>query len=217
MVTFYLATLFPKIFDGVLSQSMLHKARKLGLVDIKVIDIRDFGLGKRHQVDDTPYGGGDGMLLMIEPLFNLIKSVKEKSSNQISVLLPSPRGKSYLQSDALRLSKSTNDYLIICPRYEGYDDRLIRYVDETFSIGNYVLTGGEIPAMIMVDSITRLIPGVLGGETSAEIESFADDKTREFPQYTRPEKFDGQSVPKVLLTGNHKQIEVWRHSMMLKD
>ena len=209
--------MFPKIFDGVLSQSMLHKARKLGLVDIKVIDIRDFGLGKRHQVDDTPYGGGDGMLLMIEPLFNLIKSVKEKSSNQISVLLPSPRGKSYLQSDALRLSKSTNDYLIICPRYEGYDDRLIRYIDETFSIGNYVLTGGEIPAMIMVDSITRLIPGVLGGETSAEIESFADDKTREFPQYTRPEKFDRQSVPKVLLTGNHKQIEVWRHSMMLKD
>ncbi len=200
-----------------LDQSMLHKARDLNIIDVQIIDIRDFGLGKRRQVDDTPYGGGDGMLLMIEPLYNLINSVKEKTTNEVKILLPSPRGKNYVQSDAIRLSQANCDFLIICPRYEGYDERLTKYVDEVFSVGNYVLTGGEIPAMIMVDSITRLLPGVLGGEKSAEIESFADDKTREFPQYTRPEMFDSQGVPKVLLTGNHKQIEQWRHSMMIKE
>ena len=216
MTTFYLATLFPKIFDGVLDQSMLHKARDLKLINIETIDVRRFGIGKRQQVDDTPYGGGDGMLLMIEPLFNLIKYVKKISKKELIVILTSPRGKNYLQSDAKRLSMLDKDFLIICPRYEGYDERLIKYVDEIFSIGNYILTGGEIPAMVIVDSITRLIPGVLGGKNSAEIESFSfDDETKEFPQYTRPEKFDDQNVPEVLLSGNHQEILAWRKSQMI--
>lgn len=217
MVTFYLATLFPKIFDGVLDQSMLFKARDLKLIDVQIINIRDFGFGRRHQVDDTPYGGGDGMLLMVEPLYNLINHTKKISDKELKVILPSPRGKTFLQSDAISLATLDVNYLILCPRYEGYDERITDYVDYIYSIGNYILTGGEIPAMVMVDSITRLIPGVLGGEQSTLIESFMqDDQTKEFPQYTRPESFNGQTVPEVLLSGDHQKILEWRNNMMIR-
>ncbi len=216
MVTFYLASLFPKIFDGVLDQSMLFKARNLKLIDIQLINIRDFGNGPRQQVDDTPYGGGDGMLLMVEQLYKLINHTKKISDKELKVILPSPRGKTYLQSDAISLASSDVNYLIVCPRYEGYDERITSYVDYIYSIGNYILTGGEIPAMVLVDSITRLIPGVLGGNESVQIESFmSDDQTKEFPQYTRPENFKDQKVPDVLLSGNHKKILEWRNKMMI--
>ena len=203
-------TLFPEMFEGVLGNSMLWKAGDKKIVSYELINLRDFGLGPRKTVDDTPYGGGDGMLLKPEPLVAAIEQAK-KNDSSAKVILPTPRGKVYKQSDAKRLAADGDGLIIICPRYEGYDERVTKWVDESFCIGNYVLTGGELPAMIIVDSVVRLLPGVLGGETSAEIESFqGDDKNIEFPQYTRPEDFMGEKVPEVLLSGNHAEIQAWR-------
>ena len=203
-------TLFPEMFTGVLGNSMLWKAKDKGLVSYETIDLRQFGIGPRKQVDDTPYGGADGMLLRVEPVVSAIETAKSRSPNAV-VLLPTPRGKLYKQSDAKRFASNQKDLIIICPRYEGYDERITNWVDESLCVGNYVLTGGELPAMIIIDSVVRLLPGVLGGENSTEIESFqADDKTIEFPQYTRPENFNGFRVPDVLLSGNHAAIEAWR-------
>lgn len=198
------------MFEGVLGNSMLWKAQGKGIVKYEMVDLRQFGLGPRKQVDDTPYGGGDGMLMKVEPLVSAIELAKSKSP-KARVILPTPRGKLYKQSDAKHLAAADNDLIIVCPRYEGYDERITDWVDEQTCIGNYVLTGGELPAMIIIDSVVRLLPGVLGGESSAEIESFQqDDKRIEFPQYTRPEEFRGLEVPKVLLTGNHAEIAKWR-------
>lgn len=203
-------TLFPDMFTGVLGNSMLWKAADRGLAEYSFINLRDYGLGPRQQVDDTPYGGGDGMLLMVEPLQKAIEAAKANDPEAL-VMLPTPRGKVYKQSDAKRLAASGTGLIIICPRYEGYDERITKWVDEQFCIGQYVLTGGELPAMIVIDSVVRLIPGVLGGENSAEIESFQeDDISIEFAQYTRPEVFQDQSVPSVLLSGNHAAIAKWR-------
>ncbi len=202
-------TLFPKMFDEVFGSSMLWKAQKEGIVEYHAINLRDFGLGPRQQVDDTPYGGGDGMLLMIEPLINAIRHAK-KQDKSAKVLLMTPRGEVWRQSLAKRHADDGQGLIIVCGRYEGYDERVVSVVDELVCIGNYVLTGGEIPAMGVIDSVVRLIPGVLGGETSVEIESFSDDRTVEYPQYTRPEVFEEMSVPKVLLSGNHAKIEKWR-------
>lgn len=203
-------TLFPEMFEGVLGNSMLWKAQEQGAVQYETINLRNFGLGPRKQVDDTPYGGGDGMLLKIEPLVAAIEYAKEKDPDA-RVFLPTPRGKHYKQSMAKQLASDNRGMIIICPRYEGYDERITEWVDEPFCIGNYVLTGGELPAMILIDSVARLLPGVLGGETSAEIESFQrDDENIEFPQYTRPETFRDKVVPKVLLSGHHGEIAKWR-------
>lgn len=205
-------TLFPEMFEGVLGSSMLWKASDRGIVEYSFVNLRDFGLGARKQVDDTPYGGGDGMLLKPEPLVAAIEFAKERvTSPESRVILPTPRGKLYKQSDAKKLASANEDLIIICPRYEGYDERVTKWVDEQYCIGNYVLTGGELPAMIIIDSVVRLLPGVLGGETSTEIESFQqDDENIEFPQYTRPEDFRGLKVPEVLLTGHHAEIAKWR-------
>lgn len=193
-----------------LNQSMLYKAQDKKLVEFAYINLRDYGLGKRKTVDDTPYGGGDGMLLKPEPLVAAIEAAKAKSKNA-KVILMTPRGKLFKQSDAKRLASAGNDLIFVCARYEGYDERIVQFVDEQISVGNFVVTGGELPAMIVIDSIVRLIPGVLGGETSVQNESFQDDdKTLEAPQYTRPEVFRGQEVPKVLLSGNHAEIAKWR-------
>lgn len=200
------------MFGGVLGASMLWKASDKGIAQYECINLRDFGLGPRKQVDDTPYGGGDGMLLKPEPVVAAIEHAK-KVDPDARVLLPTPRGVRYKQSDAKRLASANEGLIIVCPRYEGYDERITNWVDESFCIGNYVLTGGELPAMVLIDSVVRLLPGVLGGETSAEIESFQqDDETVEFPQYTRPEEFRGMSVPDVLLSGHHAEIEAWRKS-----
>lgn len=204
------------MFVGVLGSSMLWKAADKNIAEYEYINLRDFGLGTRKQVDDTPYGGGDGMLLKPEPVVAAIEYAKERDPGAL-VLLPTPRGKSYKQSDAKRLA-STQGLIIVCPRYEGYDERITKWVDESFCIGNYVLTGGELPAMVLIDSVVRLLPGVLGGETSAEIESFQqDDENVEFPQYTRPEEFRGMKVPDVLLSGHHAEIETWRKSQSKKQ
>ena len=198
------------MFEGVLGNSMLWKAQDKNIVSYEFINLRQFGLGPRRQVDDTPYGGGDGMLLMIEPLAAAVAHAK-RVDPAARVLLPTPRGEIYKQSDAKRLAANNMGLIIICPRYEGYDERITAWVDESFRIGNYVLTGGELPAMVLIDSVVRLLPGVLGGEHSAEIESFQqDDKNIEFPQYTRPEDFQGKKVPEILLSGHHADIETWR-------
>lgn len=209
-------TLFPEMFDGVLGASMLWKAQDRKIVEYEFINLRDYGLGPRKQVDDTPYGGGDGMLIRPEPLVAAIEQVK-KADPQARVILPTPRGRLYKQSDAKKLAASKAGLILVCPRYEGYDERITEWVDDSFCIGNYVLTGGELPAMVILDSVVRLLPGVLGGENSAEIESFqADDKTIEFPQYTRPEDFRGLKVPEVLLNGNHGAIAKWRQAQSRK-
>lgn len=198
------------MFDGVFKTSMLWKAQKEGLAEYSCINLRNFGLGVRKTVDDAPYGGGDGMVLMIEPLMRAVESAKANDPNA-KVLLMTPRGATWVQSKAKQYERAESGLIIICGRYEGYDERITSVVDEEISIGNYVLTGGEIPAMIITDSIVRLIPGVLGGETSAEIESFyEDDKTIEAPQYTRPADYKNMKVPDVLLGGNHAEIEKWR-------
>lgn len=205
-------TLFPEMFTVVFGASMLWKASEQGAVEYSCIDLRQFGTGPRRQVDDTPYGGGDGMLLKAEPLIAAIEQAKQNDPTA-KVFLPTPRGKLYKQSDAKRLAAADDGIIIICPRYEGYDERIMEWVDEAYRIGNYVLTGGELPAMILADSVVRLLPGVLGGEASADIESFQDDdKTIEFPQYTRPEVFQDMPVPPVLLSGHHAEIEKWRAS-----
>ena len=202
-------TLFPDMFTGVFENSMMWKAQKDGIVELSTIDLREFGLGPRRTVDDTPYGGGDGMLLKPEPLFAAVEKAKENDPTA-KVLLMTPRGQRWKQATAQAWADSGNGYIFICGRYEGYDERIVNLVDEQVSIGDYVLTGGELPAMTIIDSIVRLIPGVLGGETSAAIESFSDGETLEFPQYTRPEEFRGMKVPEVLLSGNHAAIARWR-------
>ena len=207
-------TLFPEMFPGVFGSSMMWKAQKDGYVELSTIGLRQFGLGPRRQVDDTPYGGGDGMLLMVEPLWRAVQYAKDRDPTA-KVLIMTPRGVRWKQALAQRYSEADQGYILICGRYEGYDERIMALVDQEISVGDYVLTGGELPAMTIVDSIVRLIPGVLGGETSALIESFSDGETLEYPQYTRPEEWHGMRVPDVLLSGHHARIAQWRadHSL----
>jgi tRNA (guanine37-N1)-methyltransferase len=215
MLKVQIISLFPEMFKPVLETSMLWKAQEKGLVEYSYLNLRDFGLGPRKTVDDTPYGGGDGMLLMIEPLTTAIDHAKRNDPDAL-VILPTPRGEVYKQSTAKKLAKE-NGLIIVCPRYEGYDERVIEWVDMQVCIGNFVLTGGELPAMVIIDSVVRLIPGVLGGELSAEIESFQEnDENIEFPQYTRPENYKGMEVPAVLLSGHHAEIEKWRKDKGVK-
>lgn len=202
-------SLFPEMFPTVLNTSMMQKAQNIEAVSFDFINLRDFGLGPRKQVDDTPYGGGDGMLLMIEPLTKAVEFAKFKD-NTAQVILMTPKGSTWNQHKAKQFSLSRTGLIIICARYEGYDERITSIVDEQISIGDFVLTGGELPAMVMIDSIVRLLPKVLGGKNSAEIESFSESNTLEYPQYTRPEIYKGLKVPAVLLSGNHNEIAKWR-------
>lgn len=202
-------TLFPEMFGGVLNSSMLWKAQERKLVEYSLINLRDFGLGPRAQVDDIPYGGGDGMVLMAEPLFAAVDHAKQVDPDA-QVLLMTPRGEQFDQEMAREFAATQAGLIIICGRYEGYDERIVSVVDKQISVGDYVLTGGELPAMIIADAVTRLIPGVLGGETSAELESFSEAGVREHPHYTRPEEIRGLKVPEVLLSGHHAKIQKWR-------
>lgn len=194
---------------------MMWKAQNQTAVSFELINLRDFGIGPRKQVDDTPYGGGDGMLLKPEPLFAAVEAAKLNDPTA-KVLLMTPRGQRWKQVTARTYAEASSGYIFICGRYEGYDERIVSLVDYQLSVGDYVLTGGELPAMTIIDSIVRLIPGVLGGETSAEIESFSDGETLEFPQYTKPADFNGMAVPKVLLSGNHAAIAAWREAHSIK-
>lgn len=202
-------TLFPEMFTAVFGSSMMWKASESKVVEFNTINLRDFGIGPRKQVDDIPYGGGDGMLLKPEPLFDAVRHAKTNDPSA-KVVLMTPRGNTWKQTMAKEWAGWSEGLIFICGRYEGYDERIVSLVDEQVSVGDYVLTGGEISAMAVVDSIVRLMPGVLGGETSAEIESFSDGETLEFPQYTRPENYEGMQVPDVLLSGHHAEIAKWR-------
>ncbi len=215
MRKFQVITLFPEMFPGVFENSMMWKAQKDMIVQLSTVNLREFGLGARRVVDDTPYGGGDGMLLKPEPLFAAVAAAKAQDPDA-KVILMTPRGQRWRQSLAGEWSESSSGYIFICGRYEGYDERILSLVDEQVSVGDYVLTGGELPAMTIIDSIVRLIPGVLGGAESAAIESFSDGETLEFPQYTRPEEFQGMKVPEVLLSGNHAAIAKWRKEHSIK-
>lgn len=208
-------TLFPDMFTGVFGNSMMWKAQKDGIVELSTIDLRAFGLGKRRTVDDTPYGGGDGMLLMIEPLWNAVMHAKTLDPTA-EVVIMTPRGQRWKQATAQAWSELDHGYIFICGRYEGYDERIMALVDHQVSVGDYVLTGGELPAMTIIDSIVRLIPGVLGGAESALVESFSDGETLEFPQYTRPEVWMDMKVPDVLLSGNHGAVDQWRRTQSKK-
>jgi tRNA (guanine37-N1)-methyltransferase len=202
-------TLFPEMFEGVLNTSMLWKAQKEGLVEYRLINLRDYGIGPRKQVDDTPYGGGDGMVLRPEPLFAAVEQAK-KTDPDAQVLLMTPRGELFDQNLAREFAATEAGLIILCGHYEGYDERITTVVDKEISLGNYILTGGELPAMLVTDAVTRLIPGVLGGASSAQKESFSVGEEKEHPHYTRPEEYQGLMVPDVLLSGNHAQIDDWR-------
>ncbi|MBR2725112.1 tRNA (guanosine(37)-N1)-methyltransferase TrmD [Candidatus Saccharibacteria bacterium] len=212
MIKFTVITLFQEALEPYLKASMMWKATEKGLAEFDFVNLRDFGLGPHKSVDDTPYGGGDGMLLRCEPVFAAIESAKAQDPDA-KVILPTPAGEIWNQKLARKFA-STSDknshYIILCPHYEGYDERILSIVDYKISLGKYVLTGGELPALIIIDSIVRLIPGVLGGETSAEIESFSDGDNIEYPQYTKPYDFRGMKVPEILLSGNHGEIDKWR-------
>lgn len=216
MKKFQVITLFPELVEAFFSTSMMWKASKEGLVNFLTINLRDFGLGLRRTVDDTPYGGGDGMLLMIEPLVAALEFAK-KQDPDAKVLLMTPTDMVWDQSRAGEYAASDDNYIIICGRYEGFDARIDHFIDEKISIGRYVLTGGEIPAMVVIDSMVRLMPGVLGGDSSAEIESYSNGTELEFPQFTRPEEFRGMRVPEVLLSGNHAAIKKWRDEQSVKS
>lgn len=206
-------TLFPDMFDPVFNTSMLKKAQDNKFVEFSVINLRDFGIGPRQTVDDTPYGGGAGMILKPEPLFAAVEHAGKKML-QPKVLLMTPRGKAFNQIMAKELSTQT-ELIILCGHYEGFDERIMSIVDAEVSMGDFVLTGGEIPAMAVVDSIVRLIPGVLGDDMSNVDESFSQGLL-EYPQYTRPEKFKDMEVPEILRGGNHAEITKWRRGQAIK-
>lgn len=214
MLRFDIITLFPKVFEGIFGDSIIKRAQDNKKVSILVHDLRDYSLDKkRRSVDDRPFGGGPGMVLSPQPLFDAIKKIKGRK--KATVIYVTPSGVPFSQNHAKRLTKNKN-LIIICGHYEGIDERVReQLVDEEFSIGDYVLTGGEIPAMVIVDAVSRLIPGVLGKDESLINESF-EANLLEGPQYTRPADFRGLKVPDVLLSGHHKQIEQWRQAQALK-
>jgi tRNA (guanine37-N1)-methyltransferase len=209
VMRFDLLTIFPGMFDAYLNESILKRAQKNKKVSFHFHDLREFTTDRHRTVDDRPYGGGVGMVMKVEPIYKALKSLPKKKRR---VLLMSAKGKMFTQADAKRLSKYKH-IAIICPRYEGVDERVLDYVDEEISIGNYVLTGGELPAMVVIDAVTRLLPGVLGKDESSVDESHSEPGVLEYPQYTRPEVYNKKRVPKELLSGNHKNIASWREKM----
>lgn len=209
MRLFQFISLFPDMFPGVLETSMLKKAKDQAIVDYRYVNLRQFGLGPRQTVDDTPYGGGDGMLLRPEPLFAAVEQCKERDPTALVVLM-TPRGEPFHQSVAQQLADDDRGFIFVCGRYEGYDERVVSIVDRQLSIGDYVVTGGELPAMMVADAVIRLLPGVLGGPASSQKESFQAADVIEHPHYTRPEEFRGMRVPDILLSGHHGDIAAWR-------
>ncbi|KHE92551.1 MAG: tRNA (guanosine(37)-N1)-methyltransferase TrmD [Candidatus Scalindua rubra] len=202
-------TLFPEMFQNVLGESMLKIAREKELVSFHLHNIRDYSKDKHRCVDDKPYGGGAGMVMRPEPVFNAVEAVELLDDAASTKILLTPQGKTFNQGIADNLSKKPR-LMIICGRYEGFDERIRSGIDVLeISIGDYVLTGGEIPAMVVIDSISRLVPGVLGGDDSLQDESFVN-RMLEYPQYTRPAEFRGMKVPEVLKSGHHSKIEEWR-------
>jgi tRNA (guanine37-N1)-methyltransferase len=213
---FDIITVFPELFTGVLDYGILHRARQSGLANVRIVNLRDFTTDRHRSVDDRPYGGGEGMVFMPAPLFEAIEFCRGKEKNPDSqVVLLTPQGKTWSQEYALEFSTIAH-LILICGRYEGVDQRVIDcLVDREISIGDFVLTGGEIPAMVVLDSVVRLIPGALGRWESTINESFSTGLL-DHPQYTRPAEYRGHMVPEVLLSGNHVEIEKWRKEQALE-
>lgn len=210
-------TIFPNVFEPYLSEGMLGIARTKGLLDVHIHDLRDYTTDKHRSVDDRPYGGGPGMVMMCGPVFTAVETVEKQSDVRSRPILLSPQGRTFDQPLAAGLALEPR-LLLICGRYEGFDERIHAALGaEEISIGDYVLTGGELPALVIVDAVARLLPGVLGHEDSARLDSFSDaDGVLDYPQYTRPAEFGGMKVPDVLLTGHHKAIAGWRREHSLQ-
>lgn len=212
---FDILTIFPNIFDSYLKESIIKRAIENKFIEIHIHDIRDYTKNKHKRVDDVPFGGGAGMVMTPQPLDDAIKHVKKL--NKGPVIFLTPQGQTFSQTKAERLASKDQDLILLCGRYEGIDQRIRDlHVDLEISIGNYVLTGGELPAMVLTDAISRLIPGVLGKEESHQEDSFSKalNRKKEYPHYTRPATFKGMDVPEVLLSGHHKKIETWRKSKL---
>ncbi|MCX6741431.1 MAG: tRNA (guanosine(37)-N1)-methyltransferase TrmD [Candidatus Parcubacteria bacterium] len=221
MLKFNIITIFPQIFDSYFAETILARAQKNNLIEIKAHDLRQWTDDNHKSVDDSPYGGGPGMVMMVEPIFKAVETLRPASPElqrgeqaqgiKQRIILFSAKGKQFTQVDARRLAAEYDEIIMICGRYEGVDERVAQHIaDEELSVGNFVLTGGEIPAMIVVDAVSRLLPGVLGKEESLKQESFSEEGYLEYPQYTRPEEFNDWKVPEILLSGDHKKIEEWR-------
>lgn len=212
---FDLLTIFPEFFTGPFDFGIIRRAKQQGQIEINIHDLRSFTTDKHHVVDDRPFGGDDGMVLKPEPLFRAVEQLRNPQE-KTSVVLLTPQGRVFRQAEAQRLAHDFTQLIMICGRYEGVDERVVQHlVTDEISIGDYVLTGGEIPAMVVVDAITRLLPDVLGSETSAVHDSFSDGLL-DFPQYTRPASFNGLDVPEVLLSGHHAKIAKWRRREALR-
>jgi tRNA (guanine37-N1)-methyltransferase len=205
-------TLFPEMFDGPLNQSILKRAQEQNLVEFKLRNFREYAFDKHRMVDDSPYGGGSGMVLKPEPVYRCLEAARSVKPNP-QVILMTPQGIPFKQALARQLAESEH-LIIICGHYEGFDERIRAWVDLELSIGDFVLTGGELAAMVVGDAVTRLIPGVLGSEESAVYDSFSADLL-DYPHYTRPVEFEGMKVPEILLGGHHAQIEAWRRKEAL--
>lgn len=207
---FDIITIFPDAFSSYLQTSILGRAIASKKIVVRIHNLRTFATDKHRTVDDRPYGGGPGMVMKVEPFARALKKLVPRRSTSTRVILLSARGKMLSQSIARSYVQKYRRIILLGGRYEGVDERVKEFVDEELSIGQYVLTGGELPAMIVVDAVARLLPGVLGKDASSEDESWSDDATVEYPQYTRPETYKGKRVPRALLSGNHKKIAEWR-------
>ena len=208
-------TLFPEMFGGVFGESIIKRAVEKNILEIRFTQLRDFAFDKHRQVDDSPFGGGAGMVLKPEPVYRAVRDVLSKSDDKLSrkVIITDPSGEVFTQSKAKELA-ALDQIIFICGHYEGFDARIYDLADELISIGDYVLTGGELPAMVIVDAVARMLPNVLGSAESAETDSFFDGLLG-FPQYTRPRDFEGKIVPDVLLSGHHANIKKWREAQAL--
>ena len=214
MLKIGIVTIFPNIFKPILNESIIKRAQEKGKVKFEIFDLRDYTDDPHRKVDDRPFGGGPGMVIRPEPVFNVMEEIKKKSLKVRTILL-TPQGVKFNQRIARRLSRERY-IVLICGRYEGIDERIREaLIDEEISIGDYILTGGEVPALVLIEAIIRLIPGVLGDEESATLDSF-ENGLLEYPQYTRPANYKGMKVPDVLLSGNHKLIQQWRKKQALK-
>ena len=208
-------TLFPDMFTGVFGESIIKRAVDKKILELRFTQLRDFAFDKHRQVDDSPFGGGAGMVLKPEPVYRAVRDVLAKSDENFSrkIILPDPSGEVFTQAKAKELA-ALDQIIFVCGHYEGFDARIYDLADELISIGDYVLTGGELPAMVIVDAVARMLPNVLGSEESATTDSFFDGMLG-FPQYTRPREFEGKVVPEVLLSGNHAEIKKWRETQAL--
>lgn len=204
-------TLFPKIFDGFVGESIIKRAQKKGLVEINLHNLRDFSTDKHKKVDDRPYGGGPGMVLTVEPIISVFEYLQNNGRKDSYKIILTPTGDVFAQ-DKVKILSEKPGLIILCGHYEGFDQRIFDLIkfDDNISIGKYILTGGELPALVVMDSVIRLIPGVLGNQLSYEQESFMQNDEIDYPQYTRPRDFRGYSVPDVLVSGNHQVINKWR-------